>query len=194
MRAMILAAGLGERMRPLSNTMPKPLLEVRGQPIIVHLLRALAKSGFKEIVMNLHYLANEIKDFLGDGSCYGVKIDYSYEYKLLDTGGGIVNALPLLGEDPFLVVSVDIYTDYVFHSLAKIPERSAHLVLVNNPAYHPNGDYALKDNLVSLSDHQKFTYANIGVFKFDFFANAPEGAFPLSTLLNTAIEKTISYR
>ena len=146
MKAMILAAGRGERLRPLTDSMPKPLLEVRGKPLIVHHLERLRDSGFTQIHINTSWLADMIQHALGDGKDYGVHIHYSYEGpEPLETGGGIFKALPQLGRDPFLVVNGDIYTDFPFETLKHRlkTEFRAHLVMVPNPKHHPLGDFHL---------------------------------------------------
>lgn len=188
MRAMILAAGKGERMLPLTKSIPKPLLKVANRALIEHHLHALAGHGICDIVINVFHLGEQIVTMLGDGTRYGVNIQYSVEEQLLNTGGGIVQALPLLGNDPFLVVSADIYTDFNYHSLPKSIQGSAHIVLVDNPEYKPQGDFALKDNRVSLLSHDSnFTYANIGIYNPQMFDYAPEGAFGLGDLLRSEI-------
>lgn len=184
MRAMILAAGLGSRMRSLTHTTPKPLLLVKGQPLIVHTIRALASNGINEIVINVHHHAQRIMDYLADGAEYGVKLVYSLEQKLLDTGGGIKRALPLLGSQPFLVVSADIYTDFPFARLKErsiklaleVPAELAYLVMVDNPAFHQAGDFALINGRLAMSGEHKLTYANIGVFHPALFEPAMFGA------------------
>ena len=143
MKAMILAAGKGERMRPLTLTTPKPLVRAGGVPLIEYHLRALAAAGFTDIVINHAWLGQQIEDYLGDGSRYGVSIQYSAEGEPLETGGGIFRALPLLGDEAFLVVNGDIWTDYDFSVLHPSITGLAHLVLADNPAHHPTGDFSL---------------------------------------------------
>ena len=170
MKAMILAAGRGERMRPLTDTCPKPLLEVAGRPMIVwHLLR-LAAAGVSEVVINHAWLGQQIEATLGDGSAYGVRIAYSPETTALETAGGIAKALPLLGDAPFLLLSGDVYTQFDLAGLAETardmarnPQRLAHLVMVPNPPYHPHGDYALRDGLIDPDGAPKLCYASLGV-------------------------------
>jgi len=187
MRAMILAAGRGERLRPLTDVTPKPLLEVDGQPLIVHHLHSLVKAGISEVVINLWYLGEQIQTMLGDGQRYGLNIQYSIEDQLQNTGGGIVQALPLLGSDPFIVLSADILTDFPLRALPNSPTGLAHLVLVDNPDYHTVGDFALQNGIVSLTGGQTYTYANIGVYRPEFFAQAPNGPFGLGKLLRDHI-------
>ena len=145
MKAMILAAGRGERMRPLTDHTPKPLLKVGGKPLIVWHLERLAKAGFKEVVINHAHLGEQIEQALGDGSQWGLDIQYSPEKIALETAGGIANALPLLGSSPFLVVNGDTFTEINFADLTNVLQANhhAHLVLVNNPPQHPNGDFAI---------------------------------------------------
>jgi MurNAc alpha-1-phosphate uridylyltransferase len=143
--AMILAAGRGERMRPLTDTVPKPLLRIREQPLIERHVQGLAHAGIKRLVVNLAWLGHLIRDYLGDGSRYGVAIDYSEESpQALETAGGIFRALPYLSPGPFLVVNGDVFTDYPFERLTLAPDRDAHVVLVPNPPQLPNGDFGLQ--------------------------------------------------
>jgi MurNAc alpha-1-phosphate uridylyltransferase len=187
MKAMILAAGKGERMRPLTEVTPKPLLRVDGQPLIIYHLKALAKIGITNIVINTHHLGEQLVSALSDGGSFGVSISYSHEQELLNTGGGIVKALPLLGPDPFLVISADILSDFPLQTLPTVPSSLAHLVMVDNPSYHLNGDFALDRGRLSLSGTAKYTYGNIGVFRPEFFAGCPAGAFALGDLLRQRI-------
>jgi len=188
---MILAAGRGERMRPLTDSMPKPLLPVGGKPLIQFHIDALAASGVRDIVINLAWLGSRIKSALGDGSAQGVRLHYSDEGDAaLETGGGIFNALPLLGKQPFLVVSGDVWTDYPLARLAArlAPEDLAHFVLVHNPEYHRRGDFGLRDGRV-IDDGERLTYANIGVFRPEFFAGCEPGKFPLAPLMRKRIQE-----
>ena len=187
MQAMILAAGLGKRMQPITNTIPKPLIKLHGEPLIVHMLKNLASCGIHEVVINTFYLKEQLQDFLQDGSKYGVQIVYSAETVLLDTGGGVVNALPLLDKQPFLLVSADIYTDCNFANLPSKLPGLAHIVLVNNPAFKARGDYALAGQQVAMSGTELLTYANIGVYSHEFFLDPPGTIFPLNMLLARAI-------
>jgi len=185
---MILAAGRGERMRPLTDRIPKPLLPVVGRPLIQHHIEALAQAGFHELVINHAHLGEQIEQALGDGSRWGMQINYSPEPAgALETGGGIFRALPLLGAAPFVVVNGDIWTDYDFSHLS-LPENSlAHLVLVDNPAHNPEGDFSLADGQVSDGPGERLTFSGIGVYHPDLFANCRPGAFPLAPLLKTAM-------
>lgn len=187
MKAMILAAGKGERMRPLTNTAPKPLLLIGNKPLIIYHLESLAKAGVTEVIINTWYLGDQIIALLGDGARYGIKIHYSIEDELLDTGGGITNALKLLGNDPFIVLSADIFTNFQFNTLPTQPNALAHLVMVDNPPYHLEGDFCLDKGKIKLTGGNKFTYANIGIYRPEFFVDAPQGAFPLSYLMRKHI-------
>lgn len=185
MRAMILAAGRGERMRPLTDTRPKPLLEVGGKPLIQYHLEALARAGIRDIVINLAWQGEVIRRALGAGERFGVRIRYSEEPEgALETGGGILAALPLLGADPFLVISGDIWTEF---PLASCIERLAgadvaHFVLVPNPDFHVEGDFGLESGRL-LDRAPRHTYANIGVLRAEFFAGRPAGRFALAPLM-----------
>ena len=193
--AMILAAGRGERMRPLTDHTPKALVPVAGKPLIVHHLEKLSKINIKNIVINISYLAENIREALGDGSQFDVNITYSYEPEALETGGGIYQALSLLGSDPFLVISSDIYTDYDFKNLLDISNKLekqtallAHLILAPNPAYHPQGDFAL-DNNGFVKNIPEYTYASMGVFHPDLFLGCQQGKFSIVPLLLKAMSK-----
>jgi MurNAc alpha-1-phosphate uridylyltransferase len=187
MRAMVLAAGLGTRMRPLTEDVPKPLLPAGGRPLLEHQLRALAHAGVRRIVINHSRQGEKNEAALGDGSAFGVHIDYSPEGEVpLDTGGGIRRALPLLGSAPFIVVNGDVWTDFDYAALPQRPAASAHLVLVPNPAHHPRGDFALERDRVR-EEGALLTYSGIGVFAPELFGDSPDGAFPLAPLLRRAI-------
>ena len=187
MQAMILAAGLGKRMLPLTSTIPKPLLKVKGQPLIVHLIQSLKEQGVNRIIINIYHFKEQIKRYLKDGRDYGVEIVYSEEQELLNTGGGIVNALSLLKPEPFIVVSADLYTTYPFASLSKSLTKSAHLVLVDNPSFNVKGDFSLHDGIVCEPSGHTLTYANLGIFTHEIFHNPPAIIFPLNVLLKMAI-------
>jgi MurNAc alpha-1-phosphate uridylyltransferase len=179
---MILAAGRGERMRPLTDTTPKPLLSVHGQPLIERHVINLARAGFERIVVNLAWLGAQIRDFLGDGARYGVAIHYSEEKPhALDTGGGIFRALPQLSPGPFAVVNGDIYTDFPLDTLRLAVARDAHLVLVPNPSYL-HGDFGLERGLALASAEQRFTFGCVAVYRPAFFAGCLDGAFPMMPL------------
>ena len=198
MKVMILAAGAGERMRPLTDHTPKPLLCVAGVPLIEHHIRRLAEAGIGEIVINVSHLADQIIDYCGDGSRWGVSIAYSPESVALETAGGIINAMPLLGSGPFMVVNGDIWTDYPFAKLVqhKLPsaECEAHLVLVDNPQQHPLGDFILdstgKMGLKEAAD-MGHTYAGLGLYTAKFYSGAAAGKLALRPLLDSAISRGV---
>jgi MurNAc alpha-1-phosphate uridylyltransferase len=190
MKAMILAAGKGERLRPLTLHTPKPLVRAGGVPLIEYHLRALKRAGFTDVVINHAWLGQQIEDYLGDGLRLGLNIAYSPEGEPLETGGGIFRALPLLGDEPFLVVNGDIWTDCDFAPLKAPIKGLAHLVLVDNPLHHPTGDFALVGGEVrdeaSLS---RLTYSGIAVLHPQLFAGCSAGAFKLAPLLRDAMGK-----
>jgi len=182
--ALILAAGRGERMRPLTDTVPKPLLRVRGQPLIERILIGLGQAGITRIAINLWWLGGQIRDFLGDGQRYGLSIRYSPEEpEPLETGGGIFRALPLLQPGPFAVVNGDVLTDYPFAELKIGAQADAHLVLVPNPPQHPDGDFGLARGLACSQSAPRFTFGGIAVYRPAFFACCRDGAFPLKPML-----------
>jgi N-acetyl-alpha-D-muramate 1-phosphate uridylyltransferase len=181
---MILAAGRGERLRPLTDTTPKPLLRVRGQPLIERHVVGLVRAGMERIVINLAWLGSKISAYLGDGARYGVTIVYSDEQpRALETAGGIFRALPHLGPGPFAVVNGDVYTEFPFESLRIAGERDAHLVLVPNPPQHPRGDFGWDGGLALPEAVRQYTFSGIGVYRSEFFAGCCDGAFPLKPLL-----------
>ena len=187
---MILAAGRGDRMRPLSDTVPKPLLVAGGKPLIVHLIEALARSGLQEIVVNHSHLGEQIVSYLGDGRRHGVRIAYSHEAGGgLETGGGIFQALSLIDTDPFVVVNGDIWTDYSFDRLPRRLDGLAHLVLVTNPAQHPHGDFFLGNGKVLATGEPRLTFSGIGVYARALFAGCEAGKFPLAPLLRAAMAR-----
>lgn len=188
MKAMILSAGKGERMRPLTNTLPKPLLPIKGKALIEYHIEALAKAGVKDIVINVSHLANTIIEKLGDGHHYGVNLHYSFEKEPLETGGGIFQALPLLGDDPFVVVSADIFTDYDFMPLTNMNVDAAHLVLVDNPPFHTKGDFALQEGKILNSGEPMLNFAGISVLSPNLFKGCSAGKFNLAPLLRKAID------
>ena len=179
---MILAAGRGERMRPLSDRVPKPLVEAAGRPLIAHLIERLARAGFTDLVVNVSHLADLVERGLGDGSRYGVHIAYSREEQALETGGGIAYALPLLGNQPFVVINSDIYCDFDFARLASAAAAlssstaCAHLVLVDNPPHHPAGDFSLSGGKVSEVGPRRLTFSGIGAYTPAMFAGVTRGA------------------
>ncbi|AHL74085.1 mannose-1-phosphate guanylyltransferase [Stutzerimonas stutzeri] len=189
MKAMILAAGKGERLRPLTLHTPKPLVEAGGTPLIEYHVRALARAGITELVINHAWLGEQIEAYLGTGGRFGVRIDYSAEGEPLETGGGIHRALPLLGDQPFMVVNGDIWTDYDFAALAQPLGGLAHLVLVSNPPHHPAGDFALiGDQVIEAgASAATFTYSGIAVLHPRLFEGCSAGAFKLAPLLRQAM-------
>lgn len=195
MHAMILAAGRGERMRPLTDTLPKPLLTVGGKSLLVRHVENLAAAGVRHIVVNHAHLGVLIEEHLGDGSAFGVLIHYSREGVALETAGGIALALPLLGDGPFLVVNGDIYCELDFNALApraaamQASSAAAHLVLVDNPPQHPRGDFALVDGAVANDGERRLTYSGIGVYAPRLFAGVARGAkASLAPLLREAAD------
>lgn len=192
MKAMILAAGRGERMRPLTDHTPKPLLPVGGKPLIAWHLERLAHAGFHDIVINHAHLGAQLEAALGDGSRFGVHIAYSPEGEALETAGGIANALPLLGDQPFLVVNGDIYTDYDFAHIALQPMGgvAAHLVLVDNPPQHVQGDFFLEDGRLVEDGALRLTFSGIGIYHPSLFAGIAAGSKArLAPLLHAAIRE-----
>ena len=186
---MLLAAGRGERLRPITDTLPKPLVAVAGKPLIVYHLEALARAEVRDVVINLSWLGEKIRATLGDGSRYGVRIAYSEEGPVpLETGGGIHRALPLLGPAPFLVVNSDVWTDMDFSRVLTLEEGAdARLLLAPNPPHHPRGDFGLDGDFVVEREAGRFTYTGIGVYRPEFFAGCVPGKFPLLPLLKRAI-------
>jgi MurNAc alpha-1-phosphate uridylyltransferase len=207
MKAMVLAAGRGERMRPLTLDRPKPLLEVAGLPLIGHHLHALAMAGFRDVVVNLSWLGDQIREELGDGSRYNVRIEYSDEGpEPLETGGGIFRALPLLGPSPFLVLNADVWTDYPYAKLRELlrPDDLAQLVLVANPGHNPRGDFVLRAGRVIDDTHmpgkvggrvdegetdregERLTFSGVGVYRPELFSGCQDGVFKLAPLIRSA--------
>jgi N-acetyl-alpha-D-muramate 1-phosphate uridylyltransferase len=194
MKAIVLAAGRGERLRPITDTLPKPLVTVAGKPLIVYHLEALAGAGVRDVVINLSWLPDRIREALGDGSRYGVSITYTDEGPVaLETGGGIFNALAHLGPGPFLVVNGDTFSDI---NLAALRARAqadiqsgalARIVLVPNPTQHPRGDFGLRGDEVVESDTERFTYSGVGLYRPELFEGCTPGRFPLVPLLKRAI-------
>ncbi len=194
---MILAAGRGERMRPLSDMTPKPLLAVGGKPLIIRHLEKLAAAGFQDVVINYSHLGNQIETTLRDGKRFGVRIHYSPEQEALETAGGIAYALPLLGPEPFLVVNADVYCELDFARLLPLRRRmldapgdcSAYLVLVDNPPHHPEGDFVLNKDRLVLSGAVKLTFSGIGLYQPALFARVPRGwKMKLASLLQAQIQ------
>lgn len=192
MKAMVLAAGRGERMRPLTDALPKPLLQVSGRALVEHHLEALARAGITQIVMNTSWLGHLIRDRLGDGSGFGVHIDYSDEQPApLGTGGGIFRALGLLGNGPFVVVNADVYCEFDFSCLRLGQGDLAQLVMVPNPSHHPAGDFYLRAGRVMAHsesrDDDTLTFSGISLLHPDLFLGCRDGAFGLAPLLRKAM-------
>ncbi|QVL46691.1 MAG: nucleotidyltransferase family protein [Thiocapsa sp.] len=187
MKAMILAAGRGNRMRPLTDQVPKPLLEAGGRPLIQYHLERLAAADIRDIVINHAHLGEQIEAALGDGSRFGVRIRYSSEQTALETGGGIFKALPLLGPDPFLVINGDIWSDIDPIGLCLAGTDLAHLVLVDNPPHHPSGDFILTGGRVRAEGNRRLTFSGVGVYRPSLFAGCRPGAFALAPLLREAM-------
>ncbi|MCG9729817.1 nucleotidyltransferase family protein [Shewanella sp. Isolate13] len=187
MKVMILAAGRGERLRPLTDSLPKPLVEVAGKPLIVYHIEKLAAAGFNEIVINHAWLGHKLVETLGDGSQWQVSIQYSEETSALETGGGIKQALSLLGDEPFLVINGDIFIDELPAIAALESHKLAHLWLVDNPQQHPNGDFSLHGSQVSDVGSDKLTFSGMGVYHPQLFKETPAGAFALAPLLREAM-------
>jgi len=187
MRAMILAAGRGERLRPLTDSTPKPLIEVGGQSLIAHHLQRLAQAGFREVVINLSHLGDMIRDALGDGSKWGLNIHYSPEPEgALDTGGGIRQALPLLGDAPFAIINGDLFTQYPFTRLRAVKCDHAHLVMVPNPAHRPDGDFALHGGRMNPDGQPRYTFAGISIYHPRFFESTSPGRFSVVPMMIAA--------
>jgi MurNAc alpha-1-phosphate uridylyltransferase len=192
MKAMVLAAGRGERLRPITDTLPKPLVRVAGKPLIVYHLEALARAGVRDVVINLSWLPDKLRAALRDGSEYGVSITYTDEGPVaLETGGGIFNAIQLLGPGPFLVVNGDTFTDIDFGAVqaraANHAGALAWIVLVPNPTQHPQGDFGLEGEQVVERQTGRFTYSGVGVYRPEFFEGCTGGKFPMLPLLKRAI-------
>ncbi len=187
MKAMILAAGFGSRLRPLTETTPKPLLQVGGKPLLQYHLQRLASAGITDIVINTSWLAEQIEGYFGDGSHFGVSIDWSREAQPLETGGGIANALPLLGSEPFLLINGDVWTDFPLRSISLDQDADAHLVMVANPEHNPSGDFAVANSLVSYDAGPKYTFSGISLFRPQLFAGFQEDCFPLREVMRPAI-------
>jgi len=192
MKAMILAAGRGERLRPITDNIPKPLVEVKGKPLIQYHIEALVKAGFTELVINHAWHGEKIEQAIGDGSRFGATIQYSAEGTALETGGGIFKALPLLGDKPFLVVNGDIFTDYPFARLANQPIKLLHLVLVTNPPHNTKGDFSLHGDMLQRVNSTTYTFSGVGVYSPELFKDSQPGKFPLAPLLYQAIDMQVA--
>ena len=186
---MILAAGRGERMRPLTDETPKPLLPIAGKPLIIWQIERLALSGYEELVINHAYRGRQIEQALGDGSDLGVRIHYSPEGegKALETGGGIFQALPMLGEEPFLVINADVWIEMDFQQFQMPADKLAHLLLVDNPQHNPEGDFHLSGGEVFPEGEDNYTFSGVGIYHPQLFEGCEKGAFPLAPLLRKAM-------
>lgn len=190
MRAMLLAAGLGERMRPLTNQVPKPLLRAGPLSLIEYHLYRLAHAGFEEVVINIAYRAQQIKTALGDGREYGVRVIYSDEGEVpLETAGGIVHALPLLGSTPFWLINADIWTDYPLHKYTLDEGVLAHLIMVPNPVHHRQGDFVLAQGRLSDDTGERLTYSGMGIYDPQLFNELQPGRRPLAPVLRQAMKQ-----
>jgi MurNAc alpha-1-phosphate uridylyltransferase len=189
MKAMILAAGRGERLRPLTDSVPKALVEVHGQRLLERHLENVRDAGIKDVVINLGWLGDQIMECVGSGSSYGLNIVYSPENSnVLETGGGIHNALPLLGDDPFLVVNADIYTDMPVPDITLSEAAMGHLVLVPSPAYRDGGDFALEGNIIRNGDSPTLTFSGVSVYRPEFFKGCEAGRFSIVPMLREAAD------
>ena len=192
MKCMLLAAGLGERLRPITDTTPKALVKVANKPIIEYHLENLANAGYKEVVINLSYLGHLIEQHLGDGSAYGLSIEYSREgEKPLETAGGIIKALPLLGDKPFLVINADIWCNHSLSFASLSNDKLAHLVLVNNPLHHPKGDFAYEFGKVYNSGKNFLTFSGIGIYHPKLFKNFNTEKRALAPILRESIDQQL---
>lgn len=197
MKAMILAAGFGKRMRPLTEVTPKPLLMVAGKPLLQHHIERLAAAGITELVINTSWLAEQIEDYFGDGSDFGVSISWSREAQPLETGGGVARALPMLGTEPFLLINGDVWTDFPIHRIGTKTlkqDQDAWLLLVNNPEHNPKGDFGLSVQLVSFEGSPYFTFSGISLMRPQLFAsyqsnNPGQQAFRWLDVMTAAIDK-----
>jgi len=189
MKAMVLAAGRGERMRPITDKIPKPLVPVAGKPLIAYHLEALARAGVRDVVINLAYRGSQVREALAEGGRYGVRIEYSDEGpQPIETGGGIFKALSLLGPEPFLVVNGDVWTDFDFTRMPALePGAHAHLVMVPNPPHLARGDFGLDSGYLTESEQHRHTYSGLGIYSPELFAGCVAGKFPLLPLLKRAI-------
>jgi MurNAc alpha-1-phosphate uridylyltransferase len=188
MKAMILAAGRGQRMQALTKDTPKVLQKINGKALIEYHIENLVQAGITEIVINTFYLADKIKAFLGNGQQYGAKIEYSDEPELLGMGGGVYQALPLLGKQPFIGISGDMWTKYDFKNLPTLSNELAHLVLTDNPDFHPEGDFRLEDNQVLPSGENNLNYAGFGVFAPELFQEYGPGCYGIDKVIVPAIK------
>lgn len=190
MRAMLLAAGRGERLRPLTDTVPKSLVEVRGESLLERHLASIRTAGVRTVVINLGWLGDRIVERIGSGERYGLEVLYSQEGdNILETGGGIHKALPMLGDDPFLVVNADIYTDMPVPVIELADEHVGHLVMVPSPEYRDGGDFDIEDGLIRNGDSQRLTFSGVAMYRPAFFDGCEPGRFPLAPMLREAADK-----
>ncbi|AUM13795.1 N-acetylmuramate alpha-1-phosphate uridylyltransferase MurU [Ketobacter alkanivorans] len=189
MKAMLLAAGRGERMGALTARCPKPLLSVAGKPLLRHHLERMSQAGIREVVVNVSYLADQIDQYLQQQTDLPLSIQVSREAERLETGGGIHNALPLLGEAPFLLINSDVWSDYPLQQLPAKPDGMAHLILVSNPPHNPNGDFGLDGGKVMAQGEPRYTFSGISVLSPELFKGCEPGCFPLAPLLRQAMEQ-----
>lgn len=192
MKCMLLAAGLGERLRPLTNDTPKPLIQIAGKPLIAHHLEKLKHAGIAEIIINISYQGKKIKKYLGNGQNFGVDISYSDEGDTpLETAGGIIHALPLLGDDPFLVINSDIWYEHTLSFANLSGDKQAHLVLINNPPHNQSGDFVYELGKAFNSGENFLTFSGIGIYRPELFKNLPKKRLALSPILRNAIENEL---
>jgi MurNAc alpha-1-phosphate uridylyltransferase len=186
---MILAAGRGERLRPITDEIPKPLVEVRGQSLLERHLEHMQSAGITEVVINIDWLGDKIRECVGTGERFGLDVTYSDETgNVLETGGGIHKALPFLGEEPFLVVNADVYTDMPVPAVELATNEIGHLVLVPTPDYRPQGDFDLMDGLVRNGEEPLYTFSGVAIYRPEFFADREPGRFPLAPMLREAAD------
>ena len=191
MKCMLLAAGLGERLRPITDKTPKPLVEIAGKPLIEHHLKRLKTAGFKEVVINLSHLGEMIKQHLGDGSQFDLHIEYSHEETPLETAGGIINALPLLGKKPFLVLNADIWCEHKLSFANLSRDKLAHLVLVENPAHNSDGDFSYELGKIYNRGDNRLTFSGIGIYDPKLFCDFAAEKLALAPILRGAIDEEL---
>ncbi len=189
MRAMLLAAGRGERLRPLTDEVPKSLVEVRGESLLERHLASIHAAGVRTVVINLGWLGDRIVERVGSGERYGLNVLYSQEGEnILETGGGIHKALPMLGDEPFLVINADIYTDMPMPRIELAAEHVGHLVMVPSPGYRDGGDFDIEDGLIRNGETQKLTFSGVAMYRPAFFDGCEPGRFPLAPMLREAAD------
>jgi MurNAc alpha-1-phosphate uridylyltransferase len=191
MKSMLLAAGLGERLRPITDKIPKPLVKIAGKPLIEHHLERLKTAGFNEVVINISHLGDMIKQHLGDGSRFDLHIEYSREETPLETAGGIINALPLLGEKPFLVINADIWCEHKLSFANLSLDKLAHLVLVENPAHNADGDFTYEFGKIYNRGKNRLTFSGIGIYDPKLFNDFAAEKRALAPILRGAIDEEL---